>query len=202
MKKSGPANRRRNYFIKKSFQAKFILKFCLLLIFACVLMGVLMYVSSTRTVTTSFEDLRFVAKSTADFILPSLILCSIVAIILISIACIGVVLFLSHRLAGPLYRLEQSMHRIAAGDLTIETNLRTDDEIKALADSLNEMVKKMRGAIRSIHNEVAELEHSLSSLKKMMTHVGIAEGDIEAMVKPFDGDLRLLKTSLAAFKLD
>ena len=57
--------KRRNYFINKSFQTEFILKFCTLVAIGCVVFGIVLYASSSRTLTTSFENSRLVVKSTA-----------------------------------------------------------------------------------------------------------------------------------------
>lgn len=175
--------RRRNYFIKKEFQVKFILKFCFLIVVACFLMGGLVYFLSASTITTSFENLRLVVKSTKDFILPALLLSSIIAIILISLACILTVLFISHRIAGPLYRLERSMEKIAGGDLTLDTRLRKTDELKAIANSLNDLVSKLRESIEKSQKIIEEL-------------------DKEEALKPYQAKLKKLRDSLSYFKTE
>lgn len=157
-------NRRRNYFIKKKFQASFILKFCLLIILACVVMSSIVYFSSRRTVTTSFEGLRLVVKSTNDFILPGLLLSGLVATALVSLACIAIVLFISHRIAGPLYRFEKSLEQISGGDLTVKTHLRQNDEMKALAGSLDEFAAKLKEDI-----SFAKKETDLNKIRQRLS---------------------------------
>ncbi|NQU74308.1 MAG: HAMP domain-containing protein [Candidatus Omnitrophica bacterium] len=201
MKKTGSQNRRRNHFIKKRFQAKFILKFCLLIILSCFLMGVLVYFLSAKTTTTSFEDLHLIVKSTADFILPALVLSSLIAIIIISLASVGVVLFISHRIAGPLYRFEKSIEQIANGDLTVNTHLREKDEIKILADSLNELVNKMRESIAASQRGVTELENKAIHVKERLTKLGIAQNEIDEILKPCETVLIQLKQDLSHFKV-
>jgi len=202
MKKPGPQNRRRNYFIKKRFQTRFILKFCLLITLSCFLMGVLVYLLSAKTTTTSFEDLRLVVKSTADFILPALALSSLVAIIIISLASVGAVLFVSHRIAGPLYRFEKSIEQISNGDLTTDTHLREKDEIKILADGLNEMVEKMRESITASQRGIAELEDKTVHVKERLGKLGVAQNEIDEILKSYETTLKQLKQNLAHFKTE
>src|SRR3989338_21534 len=135
-------NRRsiKNYLIKRKLQTDFILKFCLLLVLACAIMSALVYLLSEKTTTTSFENLRLTVKSTADFILPALILSSFVAIILVAIATIIVFLIITHRIAGPLHRLETDLTEIAKGNLTKDIHLRKKDEFKALAAIINSLL--------------------------------------------------------------
>jgi nitrogen fixation/metabolism regulation signal transduction histidine kinase len=56
-------------------------------------------------------------------------------------------LLLSHRLAGPIYRLEKSADQVAQGDLTHKVFLRERDELARFRDSFNTMVDTLRGKV-------------------------------------------------------
>lgn len=151
-------NRRRNYFIKKKFQANFIIRFCLLVIFGALMSGVIVYLASTSTVTTTFDNSRLTMKSTADFILPAVLLSSAVVIVVIGLAAIGVTLFTSHKIAGPLYRMEKDVEEVAAGNLKKRFQLRTTDELKILAKDLDDMTQTFRADIGEIKRLASEIE--------------------------------------------
>lgn len=151
-------NRRKNYFIKKRFQTNFIIKFCVLIVIGSIISGALIYLMSRSTVTTTFENSRLTLKSTADFILPSVLLSSVIVIALISLATIAVTLFTSHRIAGPLYRIEKDVQKVASGDFTKKFHLRKADEIKALAESLDNMTDSLRSDVETIRQKIKELE--------------------------------------------
>jgi methyl-accepting chemotaxis protein len=195
-------NKRRNYFINKKFQAEFISKFCILICLACVLMGIIVYVSSAKTVTTSFENLRLVVKSTADFILPALLLSSLAAAIIVSLACIGVLLFISHRIAGPLYRLERSLEQIADGDLTVETRLRSTDEGKALAASLNDMATKLKSEIHISKKGIKKIEGSLLALREKLVLLSMPTEEINSILDSCEEELKKTKNHLSYFKVE
>lgn len=149
--------RRKNYYIGKKFQKKFIMKFCALIIMGSFISGAIIYLMSKATVTTIFENSRLTIKSTADFILPAVVLSSAVMIILIGLATIAVTLFTSHRIAGPLYRIEKDVDDVAAGNLKKTFNLRTTDEMKSIAASLDAMVRSLRSNVVAVKNIAAEL---------------------------------------------
>ena len=155
-------NRRRNYYIDKEFQTIFILKFCALIAIGSIISGLIVYAMSRATVTTTFVDSRLTIKSTADFILPAVLLSGAVALILIGLATIVMTLFISHKIAGPLYRLDKDVQEVTSGNLRIVFRLRTGDEIKPLAESLNNMVGEIRGRITEIRNNLDSLESSVS----------------------------------------
>lgn len=162
-----PRFRRKCYFINKSFQTRFILKFCILVVIGCIIFGVSLYLFSKPTVTTSFENSRLVLKSTADFILPALVSTTIIVIIVTGIACIIVVLFISHKIAGPMYRFEKSTETIGAGDFTLVVRLRSHDELKALAKDFNDMIEKLRAHTVEIKELNNMLKDDIGDLNKI-----------------------------------
>jgi methyl-accepting chemotaxis protein len=151
-------NRRKNYFIKKEFQRDFILKFCGLVILGAVLSGAIVYSMSASTLTTTFENSRLRIKSTAEFILPAVLLSSVVVIVFIGLATVGVTLFASHKIAGPLYRMEMDVREVASGNLNVRFRLRHTDEIRALADSLDAMVVILRSSVGELRSIIDNLD--------------------------------------------
>ncbi len=55
-----------------------------------------------------------------------------------------IVIFISHRIAGPLHRLKQYMKKLGDGDFALRLRFRTYDEIHDVADSFNEMVENLK----------------------------------------------------------
>lgn len=153
-------NRRRNYYIDKEFQTIFILKFCSLIVIGSVISGLIIYAMSRTTVTTTFENSRLAIKSTADFILPAVLLSSVVVILLIGLATIVMTLFISHKIAGPLYRLDKDVQEITAGNLKVVFRLRTGDELKPLVGSMNAMTGAIRERIAEARSALEALESS------------------------------------------
>lgn len=180
-------NRRRNYYIKKEFQRNFILKFCTLVLIGSFISGIIIYAMSTSTVTTTFINSRLTIKSTADFILPSVLLSSIIVIVVIGLASIWVTLFTSHRIAGPLYRMEKDVQEVAAGNLKMRFSLRQGDEIKPLAASLDTMTETLRSRIADAKTAEEELESYLNKTKGALPEdVKNAAGRIRTALSKFN----------------
>lgn len=142
--KKANVNRRRNYFIERSFQARFILKFCMLVALGSLLTIGILYFIGMRSTTVAIVNSRVVVKSTADFLLPVLIQTVLVVMVLVSIAAIIVTLFVSHKIAGPLYRLKKAMHSLGEGNFSIEIKLRKLDQLKDIAEAFNAMARKLK----------------------------------------------------------
>ena len=159
-------NRRRNYYVDKEFQKKFIIKFCLLVILGTVISGVLIYLMSQGTVTTVFENSRLKIKSTADFILPAVLGSSLIVIILVGLAAIFVTLYASHKISGPLYRIAKDLERVIAGDFKVKFSLRQHDQLQALAENIDKTVCMVREDIDGLKKGLLEIESALEELEK------------------------------------
>ena len=78
---------------------------------------------------------------------------SLVVILLIAFGLTGILfLFISHRIAGPIYHLERVMGQMGRGDLSIRIHLRDKDEFKDTADHFNTMAEKLEDKIAEIKN--------------------------------------------------
>lgn len=149
-------NRRKNYFIKKEFQTKFILKFCSLVMLTAAISAVLIYLFSSHSVTTVFENSKIAIKTSAEFIMPGLILSALVSAGLVSLATIIVVLFISHRIAGPLYKLESSLEKMGGGDLSFDISFRKNDEMRAISEGFNKTRRRLNGMVSGIKKSLKE----------------------------------------------
>ncbi|MBN1871923.1 MAG: methyl-accepting chemotaxis protein [Candidatus Omnitrophica bacterium] len=141
-------NSRKNYLIDKTFQTQFIFKFCLLIIVASLVTGVLIYYFNRQTTTVAFENLRVVVKSTSDFILPIIIQILLIVTVFAGIVTILVTLFTTHKISGPLYRLKNELERIRSGDLTRTVRIRSADQLQIVASELDSVRKNIKESLQ------------------------------------------------------
>jgi len=154
--------KRRHYFIKKEFQFKFILKFFILILCGVLISSGLLFLFTRGTLTSSFQHSRLVVTNTTSAILPAVIYTNLITLGLITLASIAVILFISHKIAGPLFRFEKELKKIGEGDLTKSIKLRKNDQITDMADSLNQMVASLHEKILFIQTEVENILESAS----------------------------------------
>lgn len=162
MFQQGLTYKRKNYFIKRDFQSKFILKFCLIILIGTILSTGLLFLFSQGTLTSSFQQSRLVIKNTSLAILPAVIYINLITLGLITLATIVVTLFVSHKIAGPLFRFEKELKEIEKGDLTKSIKLREKDQTTNLADSLNKMTAGLHEKVLEIRTGVENLIESAS----------------------------------------
>jgi len=160
-----PAFKRRQYYIKSDFQFKFIVKFCLLVLAGVIISTVVVFLFTHGTLTSSFQHGRLVVKNTSLAILPAVIYANIVTLGLISLASILITLFISHKIAGPLFRIEEDLKIIEGGDLTKKISFRNKDQLTALAVSINKTTTGLHEKVANIQTDVEHLLESASRQK-------------------------------------
>jgi methyl-accepting chemotaxis protein len=73
---------------------------------------------------------------------------------------VAITLLYSHRVVGPIYRLNMFVKRIAEGDVSKTTSLRQKDVIHSLADEINTMVLSYQttlNALKEKNNKLVQL---------------------------------------------
>jgi len=158
--------KRHIYFIEKSFQARFILKFCGLIGLGGVLTTGLLYLWAKGATTVSIVNSRVIVTTTADFILPLLIQTVIIVTILIAIATIAVTLFVSHKIAGPLYRFKRIMEAMGEGDFLNQVKIRKGDQLQDLAKIFDDMIVKNRLKIKALKADLGIFNEKLSNISE------------------------------------
>ena len=73
-------------------------------------------------------------------------------------------IFLSHKIAGPMYRIEKSAEAIERGDLRVNFKIRKGDEMKDTAGALEKMVESLHDDIKKMKAESIALEERINLL--------------------------------------
>lgn len=173
--------KRKKVFIDKNFQVKFILKALLPVVGAVILlsgMG-LWQISYLRAnfhfnsfnemiikISPHIEKIGNSSQTLFDFLQNILILSSITLLVLMVIYVSVIFLYLSHRIAGPVFRFNESFDKLREGDLTEKIVLREKDEFKELAISYNSLSDFLQEKVKKIHKYNLGLDSTLASLKE------------------------------------
>ncbi|MEA1969039.1 MAG: methyl-accepting chemotaxis protein [Thermodesulfobacteriota bacterium] len=153
--------KRRQVYIDKSFQTRFILKFCvILLIGGCLSIGIT-YFTTSDTITSTFSNSRLVIENTSTAILPSVIFTNLITTGVVILIAVVVILFVSHKIAGPMYRFDKDIQRISQGDFKNHIHIRNGDQFKVMAASLNRMIDSLQSRVNSVKQEMDSFETKL-----------------------------------------
>jgi nitrogen fixation/metabolism regulation signal transduction histidine kinase len=94
------------------------------------------------------EDMGFLEKQTSllGILWPVMLVC-----VLVSLAATYLFgIMVSHRMAGPMYRIKMTLGEMAKGDLRGDVRLREKDNFKSVAEGLNHLKKAWRAPIQEL----------------------------------------------------
>jgi methyl-accepting chemotaxis protein len=129
--------RRKNYFIKKDLQGKYIFIFFIFVIAGSYLFTIIFGLTSLDSLTIVYKDHTLQLGKTPLVLLKELLRAHWIFIVTGGVLVMLASLFLTHRVAGPLYRFEKSVEEMSRGNFNFEIRLRSTDEAKELAEMLN-----------------------------------------------------------------
>ena len=193
--------KRRHYFINKAFQSEFILKFCALVALGCIVFGVILYALSSKTLTTSFENSRLVVKSTADYLLPGLLFGGMIVGILTAIVTSIIVVLMTHRVVGPMYRFEKQAEKIGSGELSSDLKIRKKDQFQNFVTAFNKMTNDLNGGVSKVVDVSEKLGDLIEKLSDSSGNELLLKEDIKKVVSELKKDKKDLKKALGHFKI-
>jgi methyl-accepting chemotaxis protein len=117
--------------------------------------------------------------------------------ILISVPIFMVLSFwVTHRMAGPVYRMEQSLKQIARGDLDLQVRFRSGDDLQELAVLVNQITQQQGEVFRivqSVHQRLLEIMAQVRSKAVAPEELHQALEQIQLQLEQIEALLRKIK---------
>ena len=162
----GRKNKRKIYFIKKEFQARFILRFvAVATVWSAASVLLFFYLANNK-----LEEIRYAShidiRTTSELLMPVTIGALAVSLLIFAGILGCAIQTLLHRLSGPLGQIRRDIARMADGDLTSDIILREKDEFQDLATDLEGMRRELRERIARIKEQQAVLSAAADELSR------------------------------------
>lgn len=147
--------KRRNIFIKKDFQGKLILGYFLFVAGGCLLFILLLGLFSADTMTISYNNHDLQLGQTPIVLLKKVLAAHWVFLVLGSVFLVITAMFITHRIAGPLFRFEKALDNMLDRRLDDTIFLRSKDEGKDLARKINAFNEDLSISLKNLqaHSE-------------------------------------------------
>ena len=163
---TAPEYKRSNYYISREFQTRFIVRFCFLVAAGSFVTMALLYAFSANSTTVAIVQSRVRVMTTADYLFPFLAQTVIIVTVLVGGASAAVTLFMSHKIAGPLYRFKQTFKELASGNFTNQVRLRKGDQLIEVASDFNHMIAAVRGQILATRANIESARIDLDNVSE------------------------------------
>lgn len=112
----------------------------------------------------------------------------IIVIISIIIAMICAYLYSTLGIINPIKKLEKLMRRAGDGDLTVNINIKSNDEIQELGNSFNDMIEHQNGIVKSVRNAAEQLNAASEEMAASSEEISATTEEVSATINQVAGD--------------
>ena len=191
--------KRRIYYIEKKFQTKYILLTIFLLLTYTFAFIIIIFSPYILTLYFNFYSLSEKAEAARTLlILHSTVWPGIGAVILLFGA---VSIYITHKIAGPLYRLKKSLFMITEGNLDVKVKLRKGDDLKDLAEHVNILVDTFRTFVTTVTVDYDLLSDYISEIERDIKANVLTEESGRKIIKKVQDSRKNIETALEKFKI-
>lgn len=164
-----PKYRRRNYFIKKGLQGRFVLGFSATAFLGILLNLALVYILIDSQLTEELYKIHLKIRTTSEIAWPILWKLGALTIPAIIIAAFFIGYYLTRGVEMPLDDFTRAVRRISQGDFSQRLS-KVDDA--GLAGPFNKMAGSLEKKLSAIKASEGELEKSLGRLSTLLSREG------------------------------
>lgn len=158
--------KRRTIYIKKDFQGRTILSVFLLIVLSGLCSALLLYWLTGGELQSQSFSAHYNMMDNLEHLGVSILIANVVAIFIAGGLAVFVILYASHKIAGPLYRFEKLCEHIGNGQLDTITSLREHDQLQELGNAFTGMVAKLRSRKDQRAVLVTKLSDHLAQLQQ------------------------------------
>ena len=144
--------RRKNYFIKKELQGRYIFSFFIFVIAGGLLFTLIFSFLSADTLTIVYQDYNLRIGKTPLVLIREILSADWIFIVTAGLSVVIISMFLTHRFAGPIFRFEKSVEEMLRGNFDFEIRLRKKDEGKELAAMINRLINMISSNLREMRD--------------------------------------------------
>lgn len=151
---------KRNYLINKDLQGKLGFRFLLITLVGGLLLAAVFAGTSADYLTISYDSASIEVGSTPMILFWQMARSGGIFLLVGGLLTIIFTIVLTHKIAGPLYRFEQTVKAMGEHKLDQKIYLRTKDEGQELGRLINEFNQALSDDFRQIKEAVDKLDDS------------------------------------------
>ncbi len=148
-----------NINVKKNFQRWLLIRIMGTVLLSGVVAAIVLYFYSNRELGDSFYSAHITVRRVSDLLMPVILAGSAVSLM----SGMFLALFLPQKIAGPLYRVEQDIERVGAGDLTVKVILRDGDTLQDFVTVINTNIGQLRQTMAEVKSGLNDLDKTTLS---------------------------------------
>ncbi|MBI4681054.1 MAG: methyl-accepting chemotaxis protein [Nitrospirae bacterium] len=190
--------RRRNYFIKKRLQSRFIFGFSLIVVLGFLASWLFVYYTVDKRLSEELYRSHIKIETTEEIISGVLLKINLIAIPLLILSAVAVGEFIIDKVTGPIRNFKEALEDFGRADLTPKTLKDIPPELSML---YNTMVDNFSKTLRSIKRKEDELEKIIEELERIAGGKTISRQEVEDIYKSISENRNSIEKDISFFKV-
>lgn len=195
----GTGYKRKQYIVAAKFQLKYIGLILALVFLTGILCSYVVYYTSMLLLGDKLANVY--PQGRLISIVNMVNIRILLSLLLITPLVVIIGIYASHKIAGPIYRIEKFLNAMADGDFSMPLTLRKNDELIALANGINRVTESVKAMVRQERENLARATVSLDSIRRLAHSKPVDNDMLEKAVEKIGGDINKLNRELDKYKV-
>ncbi len=199
MIKQGVTYKRKQYLIAKKFQLKYVGMILLLVSLTAVMCSYVIYYTMMLTMGDKLANVYPQGRliSIVNMVNFRILLSMILVAPLVTIIAI----YASHKIAGPIYRIEKFLGSMADGDLSMPLTLRRNDELMSLASGINMVNDSIKLTMKKERAAIVTISTSMENLRRLATAKPVNSTALDQALDKLNEEVSVLRGEVEKYKI-
>ncbi len=185
---------RRKYFVKRGLQFRYIGVVFGIALLASIVAGYTVFITGWTLLGEKLASVYPQGRLIQVFRTANVALARNLLFVSPLIFILG--LLFSHKIAGPLYRIEKSVYEISKGNLSLKIKLRKGDELLSLAGTINNMTENINKTMVSSKEAMSEIQKDIIEIKKAISSQPCDSRSAESSIVSLQHQVKSITDSL------
>jgi methyl-accepting chemotaxis protein len=197
--KQAATYRRTQYLVAKKFQLKYAGTILLLVSMTAVMCSYVIYYTMMLTMGDKLANVY--PQGRLISIVNMVNLRILFSMLLISPIVVMIGIYLSHKIAGPIYRIERFLASMAEGDLSKPLTLRRNDELMSLASGINIVLNSMKASVDKEKATIGNISTHMEQLRRIAASDTISSADLDKVLDKLNEEVSALRIETEKYKI-
>lgn len=194
-----PRYKRKQYIVAAKFQLKYVGLILALVFMTGILCSYVVYYTSMLLLGDKLANVY--PQGRLISIVNMVNLRILLSLVLVTPLIFVIGIYASHKIAGPIYRIEKFLKSMASGEISETLTLRKNDELVALAEGINMVSESMRATVRQEKEHLEKAAILLDGLRRTVQARHTDKDTIESAIDRIGEEIGSANLELNKYKL-
>jgi len=195
----GTTYKRTQYFVAKKFQLKYVGMILLLVSLTAIMCSYVIYYTMMLTMGDKLANVYPQGRLISIVNAVNFRILFSMFIVIPIVVMIGI--YTSHKIAGPIYRIEKFLASMAEGNMSLPLTLRKNDELVSLAGGINRVMDSMKATVKKERASISSISTSMENLRKLSAAKPIDNIALDQALDKLNEEISVLRAEVEKYKI-